>query len=132
MRPARRMCYLAVATVVLSAVLVSVCYGAEVHSTVLDNGLAVVTCTHSASDVASVFVGFRVGAGIAQPVGIRALLHEHKRARVEQLLADNSRSAPQRIWRSCLDWSALVCLLQVSSRSCWKKAGNASKRNIRI
>ncbi len=91
MRPARRMYYVAVATVVLSAVVGSVSYGAEVHSTVLDNGLSVVTCTYSASDVASVFVGFRVGAGIAQPVGIRALLHEHNRARVEQLLAgDNS------------------------------------------
>jgi len=93
MRPARRICYLAAATVMLSAVLVSVCYGAEVHNTVLDNGLSVVTCTHSASDVASVFVGFRVGAGIAQPVGIRALLHEHNRARVEQLLADDNSFA---------------------------------------
>ncbi len=93
MRPARRICYLAVATVVLSAVLVSVCYGAKVHSTVLGNGLSVVTCTHSASDVASVFVGFRVGAGITQPIGIRALLHEHNRARVEQLLAGDDSFA---------------------------------------
>ncbi len=77
--------------VALCVVLSAVCHGAEVHSTVLDNGLSVVTCTQPASDVASVFVGFRVGAGIEQPVGIRALLHEHNRARVEQLLAgDNS------------------------------------------
>jgi len=93
MTPARRICYLMVTAVLSGAVLVSACYGAEVRSTVLDNGLSVVTCTHSASDVASVFVGFRVGAGIAQPVGIRALLHEHNRARVEQLLADDSSFA---------------------------------------
>ena len=75
----------------LCLVLNPACYGAGIQSTVLDNGLSVVTCTQPASDVSSVFVGFRVGAGIAQPVGIRALLHEHNRARVEQLLAgDNS------------------------------------------
>ncbi len=79
--------------VALCIVLSAACHGAEVHSTVLDNGLSVVTCTHSASDVASVFVGFQVGAGIEQPVGIRALLHEHNRARVEQLLADDDSFA---------------------------------------
>ena len=60
-----------------------------VTRTVLGNGLTVVACPEYASDVAGVFVGFRVGAGIAQPVGIRALLHEHNRGRVEQLLADD-------------------------------------------
>jgi len=87
------MCCLAVVVAALSAVLGTVCYGAEVRSTVLDNGLSVVTCPHPASDVASVFVGFRVGAGIVQPVGLRALLHEHNRARVEQLLADDDSFA---------------------------------------
>ncbi|MCK4325063.1 MAG: insulinase family protein [Armatimonadetes bacterium] len=85
-------CYLFLGAA-LCVVLSAACYGAEVHSTVLRNGLSVVTCTQPASDVASVFVGFRVGAGIAQPVGIRALLHEHNRARVEQLLADDNSLA---------------------------------------
>ena len=92
MRRTGQACYLFLGAA-LCVVLSAACHGAEVHSTVLDNGLSVVTCTHSASDVASVFVGFRVGAGIAQPVGIRALLHEHNRARVEQLLADDDSFA---------------------------------------
>jgi len=92
MRRIGEACYLSLVAAVC-VVLSAVCYGAEVHSTVLDNGLSVVTCTQPASDVASVFVGFRVGAGIAQPVGIRALLHEHNRARVEQLLANDDSFA---------------------------------------
>jgi len=92
MRLAGHGCYLFLSAA-LCVVLSATCYGAEVRSTVLDNGLSVVTCTYQASDVASVFVGFRVGAGVAQPVGIRALLHEHNRARVEQLLADDESFA---------------------------------------
>ena len=92
MRLAAHGCYLFLGAV-LCVVLSAACYGAEVHSTVLDNGLSVVTSTQPASDVAAVFVGFRVGAGIEQPVGIRALLHEHNRARVEQLLADDESFA---------------------------------------
>jgi len=92
MRLAGQVCYLFLGAA-LCVVLSAPCYGAEVHNTVLDNGLSVVTCTYPAADVASVFVGFQVGAGIAQPVGIRALLHEHNRARVEQLLADDESFA---------------------------------------
>ncbi len=92
MRRTGQRCYL-VPGVALWIALSAACYGAEVRSTVLDNGLSVVTCTHQATDVASVFVGFRVGAGVAPPVGIRALLHEHNRARVEQLLTDDESFA---------------------------------------
>ncbi len=92
MRRAGHGCYLFLAAA-LCVVLSAACHGAEVRSTVLGNGLTVVACSDYASDVAGVFVGFRVGAGAVQPVGIRALLHEHNRARVEQLLADDESFA---------------------------------------
>ncbi len=122
MRQSRWICYLAVTTVVSGAVLLGTCYGAEVRSTVLDNGLSVVTCTQPASDVASVLVSFRVEAGLEQPVGIRALLHEHNRGRVEQLLAGDSsfaqlashiRNAASVQWR--VEWDYLAMHATCSS-----------------
>ncbi len=89
---------------------------ALVARVVLDNGLSVVACPHEASDVAAVFVGFRVGAGLDNPPGIRALVHEHSRARVERLLRSDETFAPLKVaisqgssvtWRAEWDYLAM-------------------------
>ncbi len=83
--------YLLVLAVLLS---VAASAAAPVTQTVLDNGLAVVVCPHPASEVAGVFLGFRVEAELDEPGGIRALIHEHNRARVEKLLEGDETFAP--------------------------------------
>ncbi len=89
MRDVAGLFYVLTLTALVGALTTASGGAAPVTRTVLDNGLTVITCPDYASDVAGVFVGFRVGAGIEQPVGIRALLHEHNRGRVEQLLTDD-------------------------------------------
>ncbi len=67
---------------------------ALVSRVVLDNGLTVVASPHEASDVAAVFLSFSVGPQLDDPPGIRALAHEHNRARVERLLRSDETFAP--------------------------------------
>ena len=80
-------------TVLVGVVTASSGGAAPVTRTVLGNGLTVVACPHYASDVAGVFVGFRVGADLDEPPGIRALIHEHNSARVRELLETDARFA---------------------------------------
>ncbi len=94
MRHVTRLFPVLVLTALVGVVTASSDGAAPVTRTVLGNGLTVVACPHYASDVAGVFVGFRVGADLDEPPGIRALIHEHNSARVRELLETDARFAP--------------------------------------
>ena len=83
--------------VVFGLVLVSTgVQAAQFERTVLDNGLVVIVSQNPATDLAGVFVGLRVGAD-AETEGrypARALLQDHDRAYLAQVLATEAEFRP--------------------------------------